>query len=381
MSRSLHSVSRICKFSGATLSVVALALFAVPSPASAAVPVGPPTLSGGVDGQVYATLVVGDTVFVGGSFTHAQVRGGGSVTRGDVAAFNRTTGALITTWSANANATVRALATDGSSLYIGGAFTSIGGTNQRWLVKASLANGAIDTQFRAQLNQRVFGLQAAGGAVYAGGNFTTASGASQRYLAKLDATTGARDTAFTGSTDGPVNALALSPDGSRLAVGGDFTQISGQSREGMGLVDPGTGASTDNAFTGSVQPMLSLAYSSDGSRLYGGSGDVNNLAASWNPANGGRGWHIRVGGDVQAIGYADGVVYVGFHDNFEGNPHTKLLAVDADSGAISASFRPSFDHYMGIRSISASDQGLIVGGQFTVVDGVWAHGWARWPAQ
>jgi len=365
---------------GATLAVVAMALLSAPSPAAAAVPQGSPSLSGGVSGQVYATLVVDDTVYVGGSFGSAQQRNGPSTTRSNVAAFSRTTGALIGSWRADTNATVRALATDGNALYIGGSFTSIGGTGTRFLAKVSLTTGAVDTGFRPNVNQRVFGLAAAGGSVYAGGNFTFVGGASQPYLAKVDASTGARDSSWSGRTDGPVNALALSPDGSRLAVAGDFAQLSGVSRNSMGLVSPSTGASIGPQFSMTVRPMLTLSWRTDGTRLFAGSGNANNLAASWNPATGSRGWHMRVGGDVQAIGYADGEVYVGFHDNYEGNPRTKLLAVDADSGAVDPNFRPTFDKFMGVRSISASDQGLIVGGQFTVVSGVWAHGWARWPA-
>jgi hypothetical protein len=379
MSRSQRNLSGSGKSLAATLAVAAMALISAPSPALAAVPSGPPSLSGGVNGQVYATLVVGDTVYVGGTFTSAQARGGGSTPRGHVAAFSRTTGALITSWQANTNGTVRALATDGTSLYVGGNFKQIGGTNTQWLAKVSLSTGAVDTGFRPALNQRVYGVAAAGGAVYAGGNFTRAGGASQPYLAKLNASTGARDAGWAGSTDGPVNAVALSPDRSQLAVAGDFAQLSGQARNSLGVVNAATGVAGPT-FQTTVRPMLTVSWRDDGSRLFGGSGNINNLAASWNPANGSRGWHIRVGGDVQAIGYADGEVYVGFHDNYEGNPRTKLIAVDADSGAVNQTFRPTFDHFMGVRSISASDQGLIVGGQFTVVSGVWAHGWARWPA-
>jgi WD40 repeat protein len=379
MSHLPRNLSGSGKSLGATLAVVAMALLSAPSPAAAAVPQGPPSLSGGVSGQVYATLVVGDTVYVGGSFGSAQQRNGPSTTRGNVAAFSRTTGALITSWRSDANATVRALATDGSSLYIGGAFTSIGGTGTRFLAKVSLATGAVDTGFRPNVNQRVYGLAAAGGSVYAGGNFTSVGGSSQPYLAKLDASTGALDAGWAGRTDGPVNAVALSPDGSQLAVAGDFSQLSGQARNSLGLVNSASGVA-GREFATTVRPMLTVSWRSDGSRLFGGSGNINNLAASWNPVTGSRGWHMRVGGDVQAIGYADGEVYVGFHDNYEGNPQTKLLAVDADSGAVNQNFRPTFDKFMGVRSISASDNGLIVGGQFTVVSGVWAHGWARWPA-
>jgi hypothetical protein len=70
----------------------------------------------------------------------------------------------------------------------------------------------------------------------------------------------------------------------------------------------------------------------------------------------------------------------GFHDNYQGDVHTKLLAVDATSGAISATFRPTFNQFWGVRSISAGPWGLVVGGQFTRVSNVWAHNVASWPA-
>lgn len=370
-------VSRVVGPLSVAVVTIAALFVASEAPAAAAPPQGPPVRGGGVDGQVFATLVVGSTVYVGGRFTHAVTRDGSSVGRTNLAAFDLGSGALLTTWQANTNGIVRSLASSGSYLYVGGRFSRIGGVGQGRLARVSLATGAVDTGFRPHPSGQVRAVQADGGAVYAGGTAID-SGVSRPYLAKFGATSGARASDFTATVNGAVNALALSPDGTRLAVGGAFTTLSGSSRRGMGLVSPDTGHAVGPSFATTVNPMLTLSWRDDGTALFGGSGNANNLAARWNPSTGARSWHHRVGGDVQAIDYDDGDVYVGFHDNYEGNNHTKLLAVDASSGVISSSFRPRFNQFWGIRSISAGPWGLIVGGQFTSVSGVWAHNVASW---
>lgn len=84
-----------------------------------------------VNGRVMATEIIGNTVYVGGTFT--SVSGpGGSVARQNLAAFDSRTGALRTGFVANANQAVRALDTNGTSLFVGGSFSSIAGvTRQR----------------------------------------------------------------------------------------------------------------------------------------------------------------------------------------------------------------------------------------------------------
>lgn len=379
MKERLRHLRRDSRLLAATAVGAAVMLVATATPAEAAVPQGPPTLSGGVDGQVWATLVVGNTVYVGGGFTHAQTRAGASTSRVRLAAFDRNTGALIAGWRADVNGTVRSLATSGGYLYVGGGYTRIGGLAQARLARVSLATGAVDTGFRPQVDSQVRAIQVGNGAVYAGGQFTSSGGTSQAYLAKFNATTGAKIGAFTGTTNGAVDALALSPDGSRLAVGGHFNRLNNTTRTGLGLVDATTGAVVGPAMQSSIRPTLSLAWSSDGSALFGGSGNSNNRVARWNASTGARGWNFSAGGDIQAVAFYDGVVFVGFHDGFRGDTRTKLVAVNAQSGAIN-SFRPTFNQYYGVRAISAGPWGLIVGGQFTNVSGTWAHNWARWPA-
>jgi hypothetical protein len=125
--------------------------------------------------------------------------------------------------------------------------------------------------------------------------------------------------------------------------------------------------------------MLDLSLSADGSILYGGSGNWNNTAAAWNVSTGTRLWRVVTDGDIQAIAYYGGEVFLGFHDGYQGDSRTKLLAVNALTGAVDPAFRPSFNQYWGVRAISASAAGLVIGGAFTWVSGVWADNWARFP--
>ncbi|MFG1603920.1 hypothetical protein [Actinoplanes sp. NPDC049265] len=86
-----------------------------------------------------------------------------------------------------------------------------------------------------------------GNTIYAGGGFTgvkaagAASWSAASYLVAYDATTGALKTGFTPTFDGPVQALAVSPDG-KLIVGGNFGTVNGVARKNLVEVDPATGA-------------------------------------------------------------------------------------------------------------------------------------------
>src|ERR671919_1883424 len=83
-----------------------------------------PQVTAAPNGRVHAIVRVGDTVYLGGSFTAVRRKDGSTATRNRLAAINATTGEL-TSWNPNANGTVHALATssDGSRIYAGGDFT------------------------------------------------------------------------------------------------------------------------------------------------------------------------------------------------------------------------------------------------------------------
>ncbi len=103
-----------------------------------------------LNGTVYSIVQVGNMVVVGGSFT--QVRSATSqtiLTRNRVFAFNATTGAISTDFNPGPNGTVYKVqqATDGTSVYVGGNFTSAGGRSARNLFKMNVATGDFVTGF------------------------------------------------------------------------------------------------------------------------------------------------------------------------------------------------------------------------------------------
>lgn len=96
-----------------------------------------------------------------------------------------------------------------------------------------------------------------GGKVFVGGNFTsvqrTAGGsgaAGQHYLAAFERDSGEFVSGFRPTFDNQVKAIAAMPGG-RIAVGGYFSTVNGESHRGLVVLDATTGE-IDEAFTGSL---------------------------------------------------------------------------------------------------------------------------------
>lgn len=193
-------------------------------------------------------------------------------------------------------------------------------------INGSYAEGNIQVQAFAQV----------GSTMYVGGNFTGVKqgekGAeiSSRGLAAFDVATGD----FTGQAfnfNGQVKTLLALPDG-RLLVGGDFTQVNGQTHVGTAVIDPSTGQvdsswnlQVSNALRGGAVSVRSLAYY-DGNVYIGGSfthlsgggrskvyaRNAGRVDLSSRPD---RSWNPEINGSVQAVGVseANSSFYAGGH--------------------------------------------------------------------
>ena len=102
-----------------------------------------------------------------------------------------------------------------------------------------------------QTNNTVWAIAPVNGDMYVGGRFTSVrppgdpagtGEVASTYLAEFDASTGALVTSFTPTLDGQVTALAVSPDGSTLYVGGSFTHVNGSFRNHLAAFSTSTGA-------------------------------------------------------------------------------------------------------------------------------------------
>jgi hypothetical protein len=183
---------------------------------------------------------------------------------------------------------VYALAVGNGVLYVGGNFANVrpsgaaAGTSQTArtsLAAFSTATGQLVGSFDVQLNGEVRALAVSpdGSRLYLGGTFTSVDGVARNRLASVLTATGALDTGFTANASATVTSLATSP--TALYVGGDFTTLKNTSQNRMAKVSLTTG-NVDTAFTASVDSRVRvITVAPDGSRvLIGGAFDTVNGA-------------------------------------------------------------------------------------------------------
>lgn len=252
-------VSRIAR-AIATLSVgVVLAASFTALPAQAVEPTATPaalptTVSADsmvapqINGVVWSTAVDGNVAYAVGSFTRARpsgvpVGGAGEVVRNNAMAFNIDTGAILP-WNPNLNAQARVieLTSDRKQLFIGGDFTTVSGQARSKLASFTTATGALDASFKSSVSGSVYGIAVTGDRVFFGGSFSTAGGAARSNVAAVARTTGAL-LPWAPAATGMVQSIVAAPDNSRVVLGGRFQELNGARQIGIGAVDGVSGTS------------------------------------------------------------------------------------------------------------------------------------------
>ena len=210
------------------------------------------------DGVAWGQLVVGDVVYVVGSFNSARPAGAPAgqqeVPRSNILAYDLTTGELIEDFAPTLNGAGRSLALseDGKTLYVAGEFDRV---NDEWHSRLaafdiSQGHGTLISSFQPVFSTTVKDIAVAGDTLYVGGYFTKVNKQQRTRLAALKASTGEL-LDWTASAEGPnaqVYAIEVSPDHSKVVIGGSFSSVNGSSR-------PGYGMALLDASTGEVLPM------------------------------------------------------------------------------------------------------------------------------
>ena len=389
--------------------------------------------------DIYATAVVNGEVVVAGAFsatctpasaspTYAECPATANVT--DIFAFNPATGAIDPNFMPAINATgpINALvAGPNNSVIIGGSFNSVNGTSTANLAEVyvtpgqSTTDGQLVPGFAASTNGTVTTLAANGNALYVAGLLTQVDGKPHR-IARLNAATGAVDTKFkitiADSFNGVnlhVKTIALSPDGSTLAMAGTFQTVNGNSIPRLALISTGGGLGTTASVNDWAVPLLEntcsnqhdyingLDFSPDGSFIviadtgYMSNGqpgicdadarfDVDATGNDVQPA-----WINYTGGDsLYSVAIAGSTVYIGGHQRWANNECGNnqvcendavlvdgLAAVDANTGVALAWWRPQTGRGIGVASLTAfpagtfpgSNGGLLIGTNVNSIGG------------
>lgn len=382
---------------------------------------GLPTVQ--INGVVWTQVVVGNVVYAGGQFSTARPAGAApgksTVRRSNILAFDIRTGKLITSFAPSVNGSVRTLAVspDQRTLYLGGAFTAVNG-KKRWRFAAvTTGNGSL-RGLAPSFNNQVRAIVATSSTVYVGGSFSQVGKHKRSRLAALKAAN-AKVRSFRPALNADVLALALTPDRRSLVVGGSFSKVGSVAACGMTRLSLSAGSvqswpvSSVVRNCGAGSAIMSLT--TDAAHVYGSGYNYRgkgNLEGTFAATGAGRlSWLQDCRGDTYGVAAANGRLYSVGHAhncaNIGGFPERKPRAnyralavttastgtVDVSSGG-STAFRgkpsPSLVNWFptltpgtytgqsqAAWSVVAAGPYVVLGGEFTAVNGVPQQGLVR----
>lgn len=184
-----------------------------------------------------------------------------------------------------------------------------------------------------------FALARHGDTIYVGGKFDrvispTGTKRIAKALAAFDMSTGEHIAGFSPAVTnavvpppGEVRALALSPDGNTLYVGGEFDTVNGQPRENLAAVDADTGALIDS-------------------------------------------YNLPVNGPVNSIIVGNDRVYIGGKfGRVDSKPRFRLAATTL-GGFLTTEWQPSVNDIVRDLTFAADGQTIFIGGKYTMINGV-----------
>jgi hypothetical protein len=374
-----------------------------------------------MNGAVLAIVQIGNKIVAAGTFTSVSPAGTFSNTADDVVrnrifAFDATTGAIDPTFNPNLGGSANSLDTDGTHIYVGGGFGSVGGNTAIRRVAKLTANGAVVSGFNAVPSAGVNEVVVRGDRLFLGGGFTSIrSGGvttTRNAFAVVNSSTGAVlpsvNVPFTGQYNGGstnITRMDVNPAGDQVVAVGNFVTVAGQPREQIALVDtPAVGQASLSSWStegfsrarnscASVFStfMRDVDWAPDGSYFAvtttgawaGGafSGTLCDTITRWEAGRTGPDqeptWRNYTGGDTSyGVAVTGAAIYVGGHMRWVNNPFAGdnagpgavpregIVALDPVNG-LPLSWNPGRSRGVGAQAMYATPQGLWVGSDTT----------------
>jgi Concanavalin A-like lectin/glucanases superfamily len=379
------------------------------------------------DGTVFAVAYAKGVVYAGGVFGNARPPGvaagntTGEVARTFLAAFNSTTGALITSFdpvitstSAPPTAGVFSLAVspDGNTLYVGGFFDHVNGSYRDSLAAFSTSTGALTSWDPAATSKvDTISVSPDGSSVYLGGNFSHLDGVARTYAGAVSSAGAGALLPWAPVVNSTVYSLAVAPDDSQVLLGGYFQTINGVTQNAAGAVDPVTGT-TNVPWTANIVPWNPGTCTSTVKNIVI-SGSTAYVAAEGNGGGCFDGdfavglgstdsllWQNDCLGATQALAVINGFLYKGSHAhdcayapggfpqvNVPGGWQTWHLLDQSTTNGTLGHFTPPTNNgstdsgieTLGPHAMATDGSSLFVGGDFSMVDNVAQQGIAIFP--
>ena len=379
-------------------------------------------------GAIYSVAIYGNIVYIGGTFTTVS-----SQTRNRIAALdlNATSSPYTTSWNPNitaptgvtANVNAIAVSADGTLVYAGGTFTTVGSLTRNNFARISASSGVADsfdpvcsstvktiltdlnyvaaggdfnsvngylrnrlaqidlstgeaTSFNPNITISsgtacVYALAVYGDTLYFGGAFTAVGGVTRNRLASYDLISQTL-TSFNPNASGIVRSLLISND--TLYVGREFTTIGGQTRNRLAAFDLSTGAVTtfNPDMSGAVYALAidsTTLYAGGAFTKVNGSTTRNRLAAIDTLTGTATSFDPNMSGNVRNLIVTPSLVYAGGDfSTVNGSTTRNRLATFNKSTAIATSFNPNINNSVYAMYLSSDRSTIYAGGTYNLVN-------------
>lgn len=197
--------------------------------------------TGTINGNVYDILddSLNNRVFIAGDFSIVA-----GVNRSGIVSFDRTTGALLTSFNANLGGTpsVKALTYKNGLLYFVGTISTVGGVGRNYVAAVNATTGALSSWYPI-LNSPADDIDATGAYVLLSGNFNLVNGISRPVIAAVDPTTGSTVSSFNANaTNSASNYRMLYYNNSIFITFNTFVAFNATNRNFIAKLDANTGA-------------------------------------------------------------------------------------------------------------------------------------------
>jgi hypothetical protein len=329
------------------------------------------------DSYVFDIAVNYNKIFVVGQFDNVNAS-----PHTGAAAFNLSTGAL-TTWNPQLSragqsvyADLNSVLADSNYVYLGGNFDQVAGTARNNAAIVSASSASVQS-WNAGPNTIVRAMALNGSNLFIGGDFTYCKGAPRNYIAKIDSATGLVNASWNPGSNGYV--YAISGNGSNIYAGVNFTQFAGITRTSLAAVTAsgGTATSFDPAIqlNGGAGTVYTLAFDTANVLYAGGlfntaKGSARNNLAAFSTSGAGtlKSWNPNASSTVYTLAAVGNKIYVGgAFTTLNGSTARNYFAAVNNTNGTVTSFNPNMNNY--VLCLTVSGNNLYAGGQFSTVNG------------
>jgi hypothetical protein len=318
------------------------------------------------DGAVHAIAPVGDKVYIGGHFTQVGPYSGSGVPLDLVSGIPLPGHSKI-------DPDVMAVCADGKGgWFICGGALNIEGFGKRRIAHI-MSNGILDIAWNPAPDSDVYALAVSGKTLYVSGAFRTIGGQSRGSIAALDVETGVAG-AWNPILGLYSHVYSILPDGPKVYVAGSF---GGQN--GVLAFDSATGQALNlNAKINYGSFYTAHAIAKIGSILFiGGTFDTvahslhQNLAALDVLTGELLDWNLDVAGEVYSFSASGTTLYVGgWFVSVGGQTRRNIAAIDATTGTV-LPWSPDADQT--VRALAVYGSTVFAGGTFDTIGGQVRH--------